>query len=313
MTTKPLLPDPSLNWDVPLSVVALIAESESCRLTAYRCPAGVLTIGWGETEGGVYEGETITQAQADAMLCLAIKRFATRVRTMCTVETNVNEVGALVSLAYNIGLGEPGSSNGLYASAVLKAHNAGNKAAAAKAFAAINKFRNPKTKRMEVSTGLIHRRALEAALYLTPVAEVAPAAPVAPAAGAAVVAAVVAPAPAPVATPAPLPQAVVAPVSPAKHPLTLAGVGAMAAGPLAALNDLTSQASSVGSTAQTLAANAQATVSSVQTAAGTAHDVLHTVAHFAGLSPSMLVYALLTAGGAGAVAFVYKLHRDGRL
>jgi lysozyme len=289
MTTKRILPDPSLDWAVPLSVVALIAESEGCRLTSYRCPAGMLTIGWGQTGDDVYEGETITQQQADAMLCLAIKRFAAQVRTRCTVETNINELGALVSLAYNIGIGA------LAKSAVMKFHNAGNKTAAARAFAPINKFLNPKTKKLEVSSGLIRRRAAEAALYLTPVVTATDAGP--------------AQAPAP----APLPQAVAAPATPSTHPVTLMGIGTAASGALGALSDLTTQASSVGTTAQTVATNAQVTVSSVQTAASTAHDILHTVANFVGVSPTMLLCGLAVAVGTGIVAFVYKLHTEGRI
>lgn len=37
---------------------ALIREFESLRLEAYRCPAGVLTIGYGHT-AGVKEGDRI--------------------------------------------------------------------------------------------------------------------------------------------------------------------------------------------------------------------------------------------------------------
>jgi hypothetical protein len=177
----------------------------------------------------------------------------------------------------------------------MKFHNAGNKTAAARAFAPINKFLNPKTKKLEVSSGLIRRRAAEAALYLTPVVTATDAGP--------------AQAPAP----APLPQAVAAPATPSTHPVTLMGIGTAASGALGALSDLTTQASSVGTTAQTVATNAQVTVSSVQTAASTAHDILHTVANFVGVSPTMLLCGLAVAVGTGIVAFVYKLHTEGRI
>ena len=45
----------------------LIKQSEGLRLKAYRCPAGVPTIGWGHTEG-VKMGQRITQAQAEVLL-----------------------------------------------------------------------------------------------------------------------------------------------------------------------------------------------------------------------------------------------------
>ena len=40
------LPDSGLPWPIPMEAVALIAEAEGLRLKAYRCPAGVPTIGW---------------------------------------------------------------------------------------------------------------------------------------------------------------------------------------------------------------------------------------------------------------------------
>ena len=45
----------------------LIRSFEGCRLEAYKCPAGVWTIGWGHT-GNVKAGQRITQAEADKML-----------------------------------------------------------------------------------------------------------------------------------------------------------------------------------------------------------------------------------------------------
>ena len=45
----------------------IIKKYEGCRLTAYRCPSGVLTIGYGHTNG-VREGQTITETQATEYL-----------------------------------------------------------------------------------------------------------------------------------------------------------------------------------------------------------------------------------------------------
>lgn len=45
--------------------LAIIKKYEGCRLTAYVCPAGKLTIGYGHTKG-VKKGQKITQAQAEA-------------------------------------------------------------------------------------------------------------------------------------------------------------------------------------------------------------------------------------------------------
>jgi len=78
---------------------------EGCRLAAYRCPAGVWTIGYGHT-AGVTPGMKITQQQADAMFEADIKQFAGQVtRAIGPVNINNNQFDALVSLAYNIGIG----------------------------------------------------------------------------------------------------------------------------------------------------------------------------------------------------------------
>ena len=56
----------------------LIKSFEGCHLTAYRCPAGVWTIGYGHT-AGVYEGMVITQEQADKFLFEDVQRFVNAV------------------------------------------------------------------------------------------------------------------------------------------------------------------------------------------------------------------------------------------
>jgi len=54
----------------------MIKGWEGCRLTAYKCPAGVLTIGYGHTGKDVKPGMKITQTQADAL-------FETDVNNIC--------------------------------------------------------------------------------------------------------------------------------------------------------------------------------------------------------------------------------------
>lgn len=155
------LPDQNLPWPIAMAAVAELADSEGLRLKAYRCPAGVWTIGWGETDG-VRPGDMCTKEEADRWLLEAVTERAKAVQRMCTVEPSENELGAMVSLAYNIGL------EGLRKSTVLRQHNAGNRQAAARAFGLWNKARNPRTGQLEVLDGLTARRARESALYLTP-------------------------------------------------------------------------------------------------------------------------------------------------
>lgn len=54
--------------DALVLAIKLIMGFEGCRLIAYKCPAGIWTIGWGETLG-VKEGDIWTQDQADSGGC----------------------------------------------------------------------------------------------------------------------------------------------------------------------------------------------------------------------------------------------------
>ena len=155
------LPDPSLPWPIPMTAVAEIAESEGLSLVAYRCPAGVWTIGWGETDG-VRPSDKCTKEEADRWLLEDLTERTRAVRELCTVEPSPNELGALVSLAYNIGLA------GLAKSTVLRAHNAGDRQSASRAFGLWNKAKDPDTGLLRDLPGLTARRAREAALYLQP-------------------------------------------------------------------------------------------------------------------------------------------------
>lgn len=162
------MPDPSLPWPIPMEGVLLIADSEQgqtggAALSAYRCPAGVWTIGWGETDG-VKPGDKCTKAQADAMLSRDLAHRVEAVRAMCTREPGPNELAALVSLAYNIGLRDDKRRTGLYYSTVLKCHNAGDTESAARAFNLFNKARVNGA--LVELAGLTKRRHREAALYL---------------------------------------------------------------------------------------------------------------------------------------------------
>lgn len=82
----------------------MIKGWEGCKLTAYRCPAGVLTIGYGHTGADVTPGKTITQAEADRLFDADIRKFAAKVAPLFAgVALNNNQFDALVSLSYNIG------------------------------------------------------------------------------------------------------------------------------------------------------------------------------------------------------------------
>lgn len=84
----------------------IIKEWEGCRLTAYRCPSGILTIGYGHTGPDVIPGRKISLPEAEALFETDIQKFADSVAPMVRgVELRQCQFDALVSLAYNIGAG----------------------------------------------------------------------------------------------------------------------------------------------------------------------------------------------------------------
>ena len=85
---------------------AEIKEMEGLRLEAYRCPSGVLTIGYGHTGTDVTKGMKITQARADALFDGDIARTERDV-DMALGMANVSQCqyDALVSFTYNLGAG----------------------------------------------------------------------------------------------------------------------------------------------------------------------------------------------------------------
>ena len=146
----------------------LIKSFEGLRLKAYRCPAGVPTIGYGATGPDVRIGMIWTESQAHARLVADVARFEQAVAKALTVPANENQFAAMVSLAFNIGTG------GFARSSVLRRHNARVFAGAADAFLLWNKGGG------RVLPGLVRRRKAERDLYLT--AEAMPLPPDVPAA-----------------------------------------------------------------------------------------------------------------------------------
>ncbi len=99
--------------------IDLIKHFEGCELKAYKCPAGVWTIGYGHIKG-VQEGDVITEQQADEMLVEELYEYENYINTLVNVPLNQNQYDALVSWVYNLG------SSNLQASTLLKVLNAGD-------------------------------------------------------------------------------------------------------------------------------------------------------------------------------------------
>lgn len=90
--------------------LALLKEFEGCRLTAYTCPAGVLTIGYGSTGPHVKPGMTISETEAEALLKQDLTRFEKGISEQINVPLDQCEFDALVSWAFNCGLGATADS-----------------------------------------------------------------------------------------------------------------------------------------------------------------------------------------------------------
>lgn len=85
--------------------VSLIKQFEGCRLKAYKCPAGVWTIGYGHT-AGVKAGDIITQETAESYLRNDLVTYEKAVMNYDGIyHFNQNQFDALVSFTYNCGAG----------------------------------------------------------------------------------------------------------------------------------------------------------------------------------------------------------------
>ena len=102
---------------------ALLKKFEGCKLTSYRCPANVCTIGYGHTSAAgsptVVDNMKITQKQADDILRKDLVKYETGVHDIVTQPLSQNQFDVLVDFAYNAGLGN------LKSSTLLKKVNAG--------------------------------------------------------------------------------------------------------------------------------------------------------------------------------------------
>lgn len=138
--------------------INLIKKFEGCRLTAYKCPAGVWTIGYGHASG-VKEGMTITQEQAEEYLKQDLEKFEKGVDDCVKVGINQNQFNALVSFAYNCGIGA------LQTSTLLKKLNKCDFEGTANEFLRWNKSNGA------VLPGLTNRRVAEREMFLKPAAK----------------------------------------------------------------------------------------------------------------------------------------------
>ena len=138
--------------NVSQNCVELIKYFEGFEDTAYLCPANVWTIGYGSTRN-VKEGDRITEPQAERDLLEELEEFKHQVLHSVKVELTQNELDALTSWTYNLGVGNLNSST------LLKKLNAGSKDEVPAEMLRWNKASG------KVLAGLTKRREAEAELW----------------------------------------------------------------------------------------------------------------------------------------------------
>lgn len=83
--------------------VQFIKEFESLRLTAYVCPAGYLTVGYGHKGNDVKKGMRISEQEALDLLVNDLKEAERWVNKYKKYNWSQNEYDAMVSFAFNLG------------------------------------------------------------------------------------------------------------------------------------------------------------------------------------------------------------------
>ena len=132
--------------------LSLIKKFEGCKLEAYKCAAGVWTIGYGSTNG-VEENMKISQERADMLLLEDVEVFEEAVNKLVEVPLEQNQFDALVSWTFNLG------STNLKNSTLLKVLNDKDYEGVPAQIKRWNKAGG------KVLQGLIRRREAEALLF----------------------------------------------------------------------------------------------------------------------------------------------------
>jgi len=154
---------PFVGWLTPIETpqemkisntgIDFIKRWEGLRLTAYRCPAQVWTIGYGHTKTA-RRGMTITEKEAERLLRQDVEVYEYSVRKLVQVELNQNQYDALVSFCFNVGRGAFAQST------LLRVLNEGNYQRTAREF---HKWVHAGRK---VLPGLVARREAESEMFL---------------------------------------------------------------------------------------------------------------------------------------------------
>lgn len=133
--------------------INLIKSFEGLRLHAYRCPAGVWTIGYGHTKG-VKKGDMITELKAETLLIIDLQSFEYTINKLVKVPLTQEQFDSLASFVFNVG-----SANFQKSTLLRKLNNKDYNGAA-------NEFGKWKYANKKVLPGLVKRREAEKNLFL---------------------------------------------------------------------------------------------------------------------------------------------------
>jgi len=139
--------------------LALVKIFEGLKLKAYRCPAGVWTIGYGHTNN-VRPGMRISEQDAETLLAQDLEDSGEQVDKCVYVPLTDNQFSALSSFVFNAGIGN------LMSSSLLRRLNTGNYDCVPSELAKWVKAADPKTGKKITLPGLVKRRAAEGVLWL---------------------------------------------------------------------------------------------------------------------------------------------------
>lgn len=145
-------------WSASLAA-PFIKDFEGRSLVAYRCPAGIWTIGSGHTGPDVHQGMTITDAMADELLMDDILKVVRGLARFVNVPVTEGQFIALTSLGFNIGV----TKMTRQCPKLMRAVNACDTEEAARQFLDITRSG------VVVLKGLVRRRQAESDLYLNDV------------------------------------------------------------------------------------------------------------------------------------------------
>jgi lysozyme len=133
--------------------LALTKSFEGLHLAAYKDCANVWTIGYGHTGSGVYNGMTISEAEAETLLHADLAEAVACVNRAMTATVSQNQFDAMVDFCFNAGRGN------LLQSTLLRKVNLGDFAGAAAQFGLWVHAGG------QIVDGLVRRRKAEAELF----------------------------------------------------------------------------------------------------------------------------------------------------